>query len=727
MEWIEAGWSGAYQTPDDDAGTSSLYPRAWPPLWRDLVPLLLRGHAPRPIQKLALGLERGRTPLWSHRRHLLVSAPTNGGKSFVGMLPLLEAIAGGKRAILVEPLRALAREQHEEWRDLARPLKPILGHKLRVRLATGDTRLEGDSFAAPPPGGELLIATPERLDAILRQPGALDWFRGVGAVTIDEAHLLGQTRRGATLETVITSLLRLPLVPRVSLLSATFGTDAEATWNLERWLSPCEVLSVTERFPPLEKRVLRLEAGDDPNAAVLETARGWLAEPRNSLLIFVYQTRAATALAQKLTEELGVLTGMAGAYAYHANLGAATRQSVRQNFETGLSRVLVSTTALGQGVNLPATHVLVRDTIFPGVGALSTGEALQMLGRAGRGERTGVGVVLARRDEDAAHWAQALRDECVAPLRSQLIAPQFARKATKNARPAFVSPPPDLAVWTLSLLNRAGQHGMTRGDLGGFLARTLAAIEREGQNAPLGRDLQAAFDWLSDPLHGLVWSEGSDPTRATWRATVLGQKIARGSLPLSLGVGVAMLLRDFLACDPDDRWLGAWRPLDWSLLLHLHGFGPMLRPLGAPVTQIVEARCAEHPLRVPLLWREWGKDDGKARELCGSLGLKAGEKGARSHLSSALFHALIWQRQSEGAAPEQLESEFGITQDEGAFERWRDEWLWLLGGLAQLLEVRAFYFHLREVCEADGERVKNVKGQLRRLRLQLFGLCQNAR
>jgi ATP-dependent helicase YprA (DUF1998 family) len=58
------------------------------PPWQRVVEILAAGAAPRPIQCVALGEQR----LLEHRRNVIVAAPTNAGKSLVGLLALLEAI-----------------------------------------------------------------------------------------------------------------------------------------------------------------------------------------------------------------------------------------------------------------------------------------------------------------------------------------------------------------------------------------------------------------------------------------------------------------------------------------------------------------------------------------------------------------------------------------------------------------------------------------------------------
>ena len=62
----------------------------------------------------------------------------------------------------------------------------------------------------------------------------------------------------------------------------------------------------------------------------------------------------------------------------------------------GDCRCVVTTAALAMGVNLPATHVLVRDLSYGLDGSLTEGELLQMAGRAGRGIKTGQAFFLCK-------------------------------------------------------------------------------------------------------------------------------------------------------------------------------------------------------------------------------------------------------------------------------------------------------------------------------------------
>jgi len=186
--------------------------------------------------------------------------------------------------------------------------------------------------------------------------------------------------------------------------------QSSANQKAQAWLAPCDVIRVAERQPPLRKEVLALDSDEDANQMVTNLAHHFLADPLANLLVFVYQPRSAESLARQMLADLGDLAGSEGVDAYHARLTKNTRQQVRQSFVQGRRRCLISTTALGMGVNLPATHVIVRDTTFPVVGRLSITDLLQMMGRAGRGDQPGYALALVRANDDRVpdELAQAL-------------------------------------------------------------------------------------------------------------------------------------------------------------------------------------------------------------------------------------------------------------------------------------------------------------------------------
>lgn len=117
--------------------------------------------------------------------------------SELAILRLITANTGGK-IVYVAPLKALARERTEDWKEK-------LGKKLGLSIVelTGDFTPHRSLLEQ----ADLFIVTPEKWDSISRGWQSRDYVKKVELVIIDEIHLLG-VERGAVLE-VIVSRMRL--------------------------------------------------------------------------------------------------------------------------------------------------------------------------------------------------------------------------------------------------------------------------------------------------------------------------------------------------------------------------------------------------------------------------------------------------------------------------------------------------------------------------------------
>jgi helicase len=685
-------------SPRSKAKTQKSVKSAALPDWSKVQSTLIGSRSLRAVQQRALD-----AGLCSGRRNMVVAAPTNSGKSLVGLIGLLQTVHRGKRAILLEPLRALAREKADELERLAVDLKRDLGWTFSVKITTGDYRLDDESYADPAPGGELIIATPERLEAILRNPDHAPWLETIGAVCVDEAHLIANPRRGPTLEYLITSFLCLPAPPRLFLLSATLGNVDTAC----AWLAPCDVVQVSERYPPLTKQVAEVGVGETADGVVTCWLRDVLPNPKHQALVFVYQTAATEKLACILTASLGELAGATGAMAYHGKMSAAQRDEARQAFFSGASRVVVTTSALAMGVNLPATHVVVRDLTYQGAASPEIGDLLQMMGRAGRGDQAGLAVAIHRPGDDrtAAELLRALDQEEL---------PDFCSAFSGDENYDDVVPAGVQQV--LALLSRKGESGAAQADIEAFFLRSFG-----GQH--LVALTGVALYWLE--THKLAYPDES----GQYKLTVLGRSTALSVLPPALASGYARLLRDLLEGDSEDLAIASWKPLDHLVCLNLlHDRSPSLRSFGEPLVKLVDGWTERNALVTPHLFQKWirgGKGHSSAHEILGSLGVAiegktvdARNEAARKKGYKAMFQAIVMHERSMGMSIEAIERQFwpkdksGDVEKikfEGVEEKWRDELLWLLAGVSRLLDIKAFFFHLKETCQAPPERIKRVK------------------
>jgi hypothetical protein len=275
-------------------------------------------------------------------------------------------------------------------------------------------------------------------------------------------------------------------------------------------------------------------------------------------------------------------------------------------------------------------------------------------------------------------------------------------------------------------LARRQETGLCADDLQHFFARSLGG-------APLARYVHQALTWLTDPLRALAFADEYD----RYHLTVLGLKVVRAVLPVHIASGYGQLLRDLLSIDASDRLLAGWQPLDHMIVLHLlTDYAPPLRAFSTGLCDQVEAWIETTPTRTPILYREWiagSQETSRAIEITGSLGLtppgKAGhaESWAYKAAYMAVFRAIMLYERGEGKEVAALERRWKIKDLEGIEERWRDALLWLLAGVAQMLDVRCFYFHLRGACTADTARIRRVKQAFQRMRAQVFDLQDHLR
>jgi ATP-dependent DNA helicase len=681
------------------------------PEWFRVMKVFCPVGKPTELQAIALGSPR----ILGSRRNLMISAPTNTGKSLLGYTVLLESVLRGRRALLLEPFRALAQEKFDELECVLPQLKEILGRTIAVTITTGDYRLDEEAMNGPPPeGGEIVVATPERIEAIVRNPAYSPWCDSFGAVCADEAHLLSSIRRGPTLEFVLTTFLLHKAPPRIALLSATVGDTSTAC----DWLEPCDVVATSVRHPPLKRTVLSMGESDDASRELATLCRGILSKKDNSLLIFVYQTASAVRLAQRLSSELGSLTGEAGATAYHSKMPKAMREKVRKAYLAGSSRCLVCTSALAAGMNLPATHTIIRDLTFAGVGPLPIEDLIQMSGRAGRGTRAGYAFFIHRPSDG---WKlEELVDSLERPrLRSlgSALVPATGQEAAGKLRDED-APISASATMLLAQLARAGEGGRTVAELESFVSRTL------GGKLILPQ-VREALDWLRASERLLAFKSADGRVVPT----TLGLAAARSTLPLTFAAAFGQVIRDLLSLGLEEPILGEWSSLDHLILVELLAKRTFsLRKFSESLREQVDD-WAERSSEKSVIYREWirgAKGYSKAAELLGSLQLSGGkrtidqEEWCRQKAYLAVFRTVVLSERAKGLALDEISRCWKVESLAGVEEAWRDDRLWLLNALGGICELRCFYYHLRGECGASENRLVRAKRLMQRLRVRAY-------
>ena len=198
---------------------------------------------------------------------------------------------------------------------------------------------------------------------------------------IDELHLLNEGPRGARLEALITRALRLNPFMRIIGLSATLANLDE----LAEWLQ-ARTFQSSWRLVPITKQVRRFSKTTDKPAILLEEIQE-TTDSHGKVLVFVNSRKRAEALAKQLRQ-----AGIVAAF-HHAGLSRADRLSTETAFRHGPLDVLVATSTLEMGLNLPARKVILYDSYtFSEKGRFVDLPVINYVQRTGRAGRPGLGT-----------------------------------------------------------------------------------------------------------------------------------------------------------------------------------------------------------------------------------------------------------------------------------------------------------------------------------------------
>ena len=366
-------------------------------------------------------------------RNLMLAIPTASGKSLVAHITMAHRLANdlkGKRGVYIVPLKALASEKFDELVEICKSVG------LKVGLAIGERNSETSLVE----NSDVLVCTSEKLDSMLRSNSSL--MEDIGIVVADEFHLLQDPSRGPTLEILLSRIRHRVAGAQILALSATVGNAKELSEWLEADLiksswRPIALYSGTLtgldlRYHSVESpggdfalpESKRLEGGSQKNLhSVMDDTIGM----NKQMLVFVASRSSAQKEARELSKHVksrvesgtqgfpeevteawremadslsagegGSVTLKALANAvkggvgfHHAGLTSSQRKVIERGFRSGNLLCIVATPTLAQGVNLPASRVVIRDTRrWSTVAArsmpLPVMEVRQMMGRAGR-------------------------------------------------------------------------------------------------------------------------------------------------------------------------------------------------------------------------------------------------------------------------------------------------------------------------------------------------------
>ena len=292
----------------------------------------------------------------------LVQGDVGSGKTVVAIAALLSTISSGWQGALMAPTEVLAEQHH---RNLCRWLPPL---HVTVELLTGATpRSKRRQLLDDLANGSLKVLVGTH--ALLEDPVV---FSRLGLVVVDEQHRFGVHQRDRLLnkglQPHLLTMTATP-IPRTLALSLHGDLDVSQIDELPPGRTPIRTAMLTAAQRSQAYELIREEVGRGQRAYVVLP----LVEDSEKL-----ELRSAVEVHAELASEVfpELTVGL-----LHGRLNSSEKQTVLRDFADGRSQVLVSTTVVEVGVDVPEASVMVIDHAE----RFGLAQLHQLRGRVGRG------------------------------------------------------------------------------------------------------------------------------------------------------------------------------------------------------------------------------------------------------------------------------------------------------------------------------------------------------
>lgn len=285
---------------------------------------------------------------------------TGRGKSFCYQYPAAtRALESGKKTLVVYPLRALANDQHDA---LVRRLGPLGVRIFRANGSIGEEERVELMAALEAGEWDIVCSTPEFVHYHLERFGRA--ASRPDLLVVDEAHHLSESKHRGAYGSLGPALAQLG-DPQVLALTATARTDVfehiRSALRIEDWVIDA---TVRTNLHIVDAR------GTKDRESYIERA---LREPGKAI-VYCNSRPGTTKVAERLRRAFGNEVAF-----YHAGVPSAERTIVENLFREGNLRIVVATSAFGEGIDLPdVRNVFLYHLNF------SFTEFNQQAGRAGR-------------------------------------------------------------------------------------------------------------------------------------------------------------------------------------------------------------------------------------------------------------------------------------------------------------------------------------------------------
>lgn len=337
-------------------------------LYREGLPFDLTGAQKRVLREIRLDTKSGR------QMNRLLQGDVGSGKTLVALFSMLLAADNGYQSCMMAPTEILA-QQH--YASLSRFLKDM---PVRVGLLTGSTPAGArrELLEALQDGSlEILVGTHALIEDRVQ-------YRNLGLVVVDEQQRFGVDQRArlwGKAKALLPHVLIMTATPIPRTLALTLYGDLD--------------VSVIDELPPGRQPVQTIHCYDSKREKVYEMMRAQIAQGRQVYVVYPLIRESEALDFESLEKGYEAIVAAFPPPAYscvflHGQMSAEEKEEAMGCFERGEAQILVSTTVIEVGVDVPnATMMVIESAQRFGLSQLH-----QLRGRVGRGAEASYCVLM---------------------------------------------------------------------------------------------------------------------------------------------------------------------------------------------------------------------------------------------------------------------------------------------------------------------------------------------
>ena len=292
----------------------------------------------------------------------LLQGDVGSGKTLVALMVMLLAIDNGYQACIMAPTEILANQHFETISSF------LSGMNLNVALLTGSTRKKArEQLHSQLQSGDLhiLIGTHALLEDNVQ-------FNNLGLVVIDEQHRFGVAQRAKlwAKNDLAPHILVMTATPIPRTLAMTIYGDLE--------------VSVIDELPPGRKPIQTYHYYENKRNSIYRFVRKEIDEGRQIYIVYPLIEESERLDFQNLTEGFEQLKEVFPEYKLsmvHGKLKPAEKDEAMRKFASGETQMMVATTVIEVGVNVPNASVMIIESAQ----RFGLSQLHQLRGRVGRG------------------------------------------------------------------------------------------------------------------------------------------------------------------------------------------------------------------------------------------------------------------------------------------------------------------------------------------------------